>query len=89
MVAKLHVWHVTRFVRRIPADLKKTAGGVLFSHDSLFRNELCVARSPVLPAHTKQRNANLGKMGEVPREYIDTMVRSIVGLQIDITRLAG
>ena len=29
------------------------------------------------------------KMGDAPREFIDTMVKSIVGLQIDITRLIG
>jgi transcriptional regulator len=29
------------------------------------------------------------KMGDAPREFIDTMVKSIVGLQIDITRLEG
>ncbi|MEA3124755.1 MAG: transcriptional regulator [Caballeronia sp.] len=29
------------------------------------------------------------KMGDAPKDYIDTMLKSIVGLQIDITRLAG
>ncbi|AOJ81287.1 transcriptional regulator [Burkholderia savannae] len=29
------------------------------------------------------------KMGDAPKDYIDTMLRSIVGLQIDITRLVG
>lgn len=29
------------------------------------------------------------KMGDAPRDYIDTMLKSIVGLQIDITRLTG
>lgn len=29
------------------------------------------------------------KMGDAPREFIDTMVKAIVGLQIDITRLTG
>jgi transcriptional regulator len=29
------------------------------------------------------------KMGDAPRDFIDTMVKSIVGLQIDITRLTG
>lgn len=29
------------------------------------------------------------KMGDAPREFIDTLVKSIVGLQIDITRLVG
>jgi transcriptional regulator len=28
-------------------------------------------------------------MSEAPKEYIDTLVKSIVGLQIDITRLVG
>ncbi|WP_027799342.1 FMN-binding negative transcriptional regulator [Paraburkholderia dilworthii] len=29
------------------------------------------------------------KMGDAPGEYIDTLVKSIVGVQIDITRLVG
>ncbi|MDN7675028.1 FMN-binding negative transcriptional regulator [Burkholderia oklahomensis] len=29
------------------------------------------------------------KIGDAPKDYIDTMLQSIVGLQIDITRLAG
>lgn len=29
------------------------------------------------------------KMGDAPTEFIDTMLKSIVGLQIDITRLVG
>jgi transcriptional regulator len=29
------------------------------------------------------------KMGDAPREFIDTMVKAIVGVQIDITRLIG
>ncbi|MEI5997445.1 FMN-binding negative transcriptional regulator [Paraburkholderia bengalensis] len=29
------------------------------------------------------------KMGDAPKEYIDTMLGAIVGLQIDITRLTG
>ncbi|WP_322013289.1 FMN-binding negative transcriptional regulator [Paraburkholderia sp. J12] len=29
------------------------------------------------------------KMGDAPKDYIDTMVKAIVGLQIDITRLIG
>ena len=29
------------------------------------------------------------KMGDAPAEYIDTLVKSIVGVQIDITRLVG
>lgn len=29
------------------------------------------------------------KMGDAPKDYIDTMLKSIVGLQIDITRLVG
>lgn len=29
------------------------------------------------------------KMGDAPADYIDTMLKSIVGLQIDITRLVG
>jgi transcriptional regulator len=29
------------------------------------------------------------KMGDAPKDYIDTMLKSIVGLQIDITRLTG
>ena len=29
------------------------------------------------------------KMGDAPSDYIDTMLKSIVGLQIDITRLVG
>jgi transcriptional regulator len=29
------------------------------------------------------------KMGDAPKDYIGTMLKSIVGLQIDITRLAG
>ncbi|KVP59508.1 FMN-binding negative transcriptional regulator [Burkholderia ubonensis] len=29
------------------------------------------------------------KMGDAPRDYLDTMLQSIVGLQIEITRLVG
>ncbi|MGU7779401.1 FMN-binding negative transcriptional regulator [Burkholderia sp. PU8-34] len=29
------------------------------------------------------------KMGDAPQDYLDTMLQSIVGLQIDITRLVG
>jgi transcriptional regulator len=29
------------------------------------------------------------KMGDSPREFIDTMVKAIVGLEIEITRLVG
>lgn len=29
------------------------------------------------------------KMGDAPRDYIDTMLKSIVGLEVDITGLAG
>lgn len=29
------------------------------------------------------------KMGDAPKDYIDTLLKSIVGLQIDITRLVG
>lgn len=28
-------------------------------------------------------------MGDAPREFIDTMVKAIVGLEIEITRLVG
>jgi transcriptional regulator len=29
------------------------------------------------------------KMGDAPKDYVDTMVRAIVGVQIEITRLVG
>jgi transcriptional regulator len=32
---------------------------------------------------------NPWKMGDAPKDYIDTMLKAIVGLQIDITRLVG
>ncbi len=41
---------------------------------------------------THEARANAGKawrMGDAPKEYIDTMLKAIVGLEIDITKIVG
>ncbi|WP_292558512.1 FMN-binding negative transcriptional regulator, partial [Mesorhizobium sp.] len=62
------------------------AHGQVTVHD----DERYVRRNVAKLTHRHEANQPLPwKMGDAPREFIDTMVKAIVGLEIKITRLVG
>lgn len=62
------------------------AHGLVTVHD----DERYVRRNVAKLTHRHEASQTVPwKMGDAPREFIDTMVKSIVGLEIEITRLVG
>lgn len=62
------------------------AHGLVTVHD----DERYVRRNVAKLTHRHEVSQTVPwKMGDAPREFIDTMVKAIVGLEIEITRLVG
>jgi transcriptional regulator len=62
------------------------AHGQAFVHD----DEKFVRRNVAKLTHRHEAGLSVPwKMGDAPREYIDSMVKAIVGIEIPITRLVG
>ncbi|WP_455874250.1 FMN-binding negative transcriptional regulator [Rhizobium yanglingense] len=52
-------------------------------------SDMCAAWSPASPARMRRHRRTHAKMTDSPKDYIDMMLKAIVGVEIEITRLTG